>query len=501
MDSGLAHRIDAWLLPDSNRVLARLFLPGEELPEGKSRAGGIVRRVLALDEAEVADLVGQLMTDFGSRHRHYREVLLASAAAVRSHAPPTSRLSPERELLLGACFTAEYQLEGAALCNPSAVLHPDQCGMLPGQSRLAVALRAIGEGHLSSVGFATAVVGPGPQWRFEPRQLPAVAATNGAAQWRRDHLRAVLADHGHINEMSYTLLAGLPDSFTGTHLQRALDDMHPEMVGRQGVAAAVEVLRQMVGSAYTAVFPDDVELSQRVLMPTVAEESNGMEDARLVRFTDDDQTVRYLATYTAYDGRGIAPRMLSSPDLSQFSAHRLAGRAARNKGMAVFPRRVGGRYLALCRSDGETTSLASSPDGFVWSDPVLLHAPADVTEILQVGNCGPPLETSAGWLVLTHGVGPMRTYSIGALLLDLHNPTQVLGRLTRPLLSPTADEQNGYVPNVVYSCGGVLHDGRLWIPYGVGDARIGVAWVGVEDLLLALSPKVEAGAHAERVRS
>jgi predicted GH43/DUF377 family glycosyl hydrolase len=221
-------------------------------------------------------------------------------------------------------------------------------------------------------------------------------------------------------------------------------------------------------------------------MPSVAEESNGMEDARLVRFTDDDGSVRYLATYTAYDGRAIAPRLLTSDDLSQFSAHRLAGPAARNKGIAVFPRKVGGRYLALCRSDGETTSLASSADGFVWGDATLLHPPSDSSEILQVGNCGPPIETPAGWLVLTHGVGAMRRYTMGALLLDLDQPQRVIGRLTRPLLTPTTDEQDGYVPNVVYSCGSILHEGRLWIPYGIGDSRIGVAWADIGELLAAM---------------
>jgi predicted GH43/DUF377 family glycosyl hydrolase len=484
----LAHHLDVTLRPDLGRVIARLFLPGEELPHGHSRAGAIVKRVLALDEDEVVTLVAELLKDFEPRHRNYRDALLANASQVRSHVRPTTTLSPERELLLGACFTAEFAVEGAALCNPSAVLHPDQTGLLPGQARLAVSLRAIGEGHLSSIGFVTALVGPGPEWTFEPRELPVVAGTSSLASWRRELLRAVLLDHGHIDELSYSILSALPEAFTGLDLQRALIESHPDMLGRQGAQATVTLLRHLVASAYEVEFDDDVSLSQRVLLPSAAEESNGMEDARFVRFTGEDGNVEYRATYTAYDGRHIAPRLLTSPDLRIFAAHRLAGPAARNKGLALFPRLVNGVHLSLCRSDGESTSLAYSDDGFVWGVPHPLHLPSASWETLQVGNCGPPMETEAGWLVLTHGVGPMRVYTISALLLDLVNPGRIIARLPDPLLRTAADEREGYVPNVVYSCGGTIHDGRLWIPYGIGDARISVAWVDVDELIAAMVP-------------
>jgi predicted GH43/DUF377 family glycosyl hydrolase len=242
----------------------------------------------------------------------------------------------------------------------------------------------------------------------------------------------------------------------------------------------------VVSSAYQVTFDDDVALEQRVIMPSAADESNGMEDARFTRFLDADGVVDYRATYTAYDGQQIAPRLLTSPDLRTFHARRLAGSAARNKGMALFPRLVNGRHLALCRADGESTALASSTDGFTWTAQQLVHVPAASWETVQVGNCGPPIETDRGWLVLTHGVGAMRTYSIGALLLDLDDPSIVVGRLEHPLLEPEPAEQDGYVPNVVYSCGGLVHDGLLWLPYGIGDARIGVAYVPVADVLAAL---------------
>jgi predicted GH43/DUF377 family glycosyl hydrolase len=228
-------------------------------------------------------------------------------------------------------------------------------------------------------------------------------------------------------------------------------------------------------------------LEQRIIMPSASDESHGVEDARFTRFTAEDGTVDFRATYTAYDGRRVAPRLLTSPDLRVFRAHHLAGPAARNKGMAVFPRLVNGQHLALCRTDGESTGVASSADGLTWTAPRLVHVPTASWESLQVGNCGPPIETRAGWLVLTHGVGAMRTYSIGAMLLDLDDPTIVLGRLAHPLLEPESRERNGYVPNVVYSCGGIVHHDVLWIPYGIGDSRVGVAHVALDALLDALS--------------
>ncbi len=296
----------------------------------------------------------------------------------------------------------------------------------------------------------------------------------------------MLADHGTIDGLAHNVLVSLPPLFTGHDLQRVLERMPQDLLGRPGVQETIDLLRRLVASAYEVEFAPDVDLGQRVLLPSAAEESNGLEDARFVLFTGDDGTVEYRATYTAYDGSRIAPRLLTSPDLRTFEAHRLAGPAARNKGMALFPRTIGGRHFSLCRSDGESTSVASSDDGFVWGAPVQVQEPLAAWEVLQVGNCGPPLETGRGWLVLTHGVGPMRCYAIGAILLDLDDPTRVLARLEQPLLRTRTDEQEGYVPNVVYSCGGLLHDGRLWLPYGIGDARIGVAWTDVEELLDAM---------------
>ncbi|MBN9620655.1 MAG: glycosylase, partial [Actinobacteria bacterium] len=430
-----AHRLPVELHADPARVVAQLFVPGEQAHQTHSRVAAIVDRVLALDEAEVEQQAARLVEDFGPRHHAYPQLLARHAAIAAAHLDESVGLSLARSRVLGASFTAEYATEGAALCNPCAVAHPDQTGLGPAQLRVAVSLRAIGEGHVSSIAFCTAIIGPGPTWTFTEREHPALAGVTSLAKWSNNQLRAVLTDqthaaaaHGDVDELSNAVLRGLPARFDAVDLEEAIAATSIELLARPGAAGGIDQLRRIVASAYKVDFPDDTTLAQRILRPFAADESDGMEDARFTRFTYDDASVEYRATYTAYDGRDIAPRLLLSNDLRHFHVHRLAGPAAGNKGMALFPRLVGGRHLALCRTDGENIGLASSSDGYTWSEPWLIHGPEQVWEMLQVGNCGPPIETDRGWLVLTHGVGPMRTYAIGAILLDLDDPGQVIGR-------------------------------------------------------------------------
>ncbi len=482
----VVHATDVSLRADPSRLLARLYLPGEELSENPSRVGRVAARVLALPEAEIQTMAAALLGEFGPRHRGLAELLTVHAAAVASHLPAGCVLSEARALVMGATFTAEYAVEGAALCNPSAVLHPDQDGLGPGQARVAVSLRGIGEGHISAIEFATAVIGPGARWEFCPRQGSLVSGVLERATWSLDQLRGVLQDVRAVDDLAHHVLAQLPDHFTEVELELVIAAAPASLLSRPGAPATMDTLRRVVNSAYRRTLPVDAHLTQLVLLPTVPEESNGVEDARFVRFIHSDGQPEYRATYTAYDGSHIVPRTLTSPDLRAFTAHRLSGPAARNKGMAMFPRTIGGRYWALCRSDGESNGITRSADGFVWDPPQIFSAPIAPWEILQSGNCGPPIETSAGWLVLTHGVGPMRVYQIGAMLLDLTDPRRVIGKLVDPLIRPETPDNLGYVPNVVYSCGAVVHDGRLWIPYGIGDTRIGVAWVHLDELIAAL---------------
>ena len=496
MSEPLARRLPVELRADPARVVAQLFIPGEQPHQTRSRVAAIVDRVMALDEADVEQRAARLVNDFRDRHHDYVGLLTRHAAIAAAHLDDPARLSPARTLVLGAGFTAEYATESAGLCNPSAVVHPDQSDLEPGQLRVAVSLRAIGEGHVSSIGFATAIIGPDTTWTFIDRDRPIVMGEISPARWSNSQLRSVLNDHteatarGGVDELSNALLLALPDHFDSTDLERVLAAAPVGLLSRPGASATTELLRRTVSSAYQVEFPPDTTLAQRVLRPAAAEESDGMEDARFTRFIGSDGAVEYRATYTAYDGRQVAPRLLLSADLRRFRTHRLAGPAAGNKGMALFPRLVRGRHLALCRTDGENISLTAPLDGYTWSQPHLVHGPTQVWEMLQVGNCGPPIETDRGWLVLTHGVGPMRSYAISAILLDLDDPSRVIGRLTQPLLEPDPDERDGYVPNVVYTCGGLIHDQRLWLPYGIDDCRVGVAWAPLERLLTQLTAPV-----------
>jgi len=479
---------DDELVADASRVVLRLFLPGEEAYDRGSRVTEIIDRILALPEEGLDEAADEMLASFHTRTDNLEGVLIDHAVTVGFHGERAKRLSRGRKIALGASFTSEYAIEGAALCNPSAVPHPDQTGLDEGQLRVAVALRGIGEGHISSIEFASAIVGPGRAWRFDPRQVPLVRPAISELRWvSKDFLRALESERP-ITEIIRAVVRWLPKTFDGHDLEEAIRALPGELVQRHDAPRDLADMRTTQASAYLATFPATSDLTQRVIQPVAPEESNGMEDARFVLYTYPDGTTGYRATYTAYDGHRIEPRLIVSRDLVTFEVHRLSGPAARNKGMALFPRRVNDEILSLARTDGESLRLARSKTGRTWTDEIPVHSPRQLWEIVQAGNCGSPIETERGWLVLTHGVGPMRRYSIGAILLDLDHPENVIGRLDGPLIEPGGALQDGYVPNVVYSCGGLVHDGVLWLPYGVGDDRVRVASVVVEDLLDAMLP-------------
>jgi predicted GH43/DUF377 family glycosyl hydrolase len=472
---------------DPSRVVARFFLPGDGLPSSHSRVTQIVARVLESPTRLTQEAADRVVAELTERHAGAADLILANARAVGSRVRGSARLTESQALVLGAAFTAEYAVEGAALCNPSAVVHPYQDGLAPDQLRVAIALRCIGEGHISSIGFAEAVIDADDTWTFAPRAAPITGPAVSVGDWSRHHFGRSLEHEGHLNDLANAVLSDLPERFTGVELEQAILSLPDQLSTRPDSRGPTQALRDMAASAYHADFPAAVPLSARVLLPVAAEEDHGMEDARFVRFTDEDGTIGYRATYTAYDGQDIAPRLITSPDLSAFAIHRLTGTGARNKGMALFPRLVGGHHLALSRTDGENISLARSADGVIWDDLGILHGPTELWELVQLGNCGAPIETDEGWVVLTHGVGPLRTYSLGALMLDLDHPSKVIARSTAPLLQPTGDLRDGYVPRVVYSCGAILHRKTLWIPVGVGDARIQIFSVPIDELIASMT--------------
>jgi predicted GH43/DUF377 family glycosyl hydrolase len=486
--TGFITRHDLTMAPDDRRVVIKLFVPGEDAQLAQNRTSRLIERILQLDEDEIARLLDDVLARFADRHHDVLAVFQHHYDLVSHRVPAEIELSPAARTLIGAYFSHEFSVEAAALCNPSMVPHPDQDELQPGQLRAAISLRQIGEGHISSIGFCTAILGPGDRLEVEERTGPLMIGPRTGARHRREMLVAGLVEEGVDNEASATVLSALPERYDDDEFEEVLAHLPGELLARPTTADALEAIRRIVATDYAVTFPATVPLDQRVLWPATPAESNGMEDARFVRFTDAAGKVMYKATYTAYDGRHIGGRQLVTKDLRHFEVTALRGPAARNKGMALFPRAIRGRHLALCRSDGETLGLSTRDDGMQWQEPVPLLMPHRGWDLIQVGNCGSPIETPAGWLVLTHGVGPMRRYAIGAMLLDLHEPERVIADLPHGLLDPDEVEREGYVPNVVYSCGGLVHDGRFWLPYGASDVRVGFASVALDDLIARMVP-------------
>ena len=476
------------LVPDPRRVIAKPYLPGEELiPGGDSRSGLLMQRVLAIPEAEVAALLDRVISSFGARHRGFLELLEEHHDLVAHHIGRGARISRERRLLIGAYFSHEYSVEGAALLNPSIVLSPDQSGCGPGQGRFVMSLRAVGEGHISSIEFRSGIIDAAGELTFDPAGAALVSGHRAAPAWYgREQFRAKLVELGADNAITHRVLDRLDERFTRPALEEALAWLEENGPSQVISHETTKMIRMLAASSYVTTFPADSKLGERVIFPAGPHETRGMEDARFVRFTDRDGSTRYYATYTAFDGFEILPQLIETEDFTTFAISTLHGGAAQNKGMALFPRPVGGRYVMLSRKDRENLYLSTSDDVRVWSETRELHRPSAPWELLQIGNCGSPLETDAGWLVLTHGVGPMRTYAIGAILLALEDPGRVIGCLREPLLTADASEREGYVPNVVYSCGGLIHADQLVLPYGFSDCGVGVARCLLPDLLAEL---------------
>ena len=396
-------------------------------------------------------------------------------------------LSPARRLLIGAYFTHEYSIEAAALGNPSMVLAPDQSGLRDGESRFIISLRAIGEGHISSIEFRSGVINANQEIALDEPSRHAVTGRRTAATYDKGFFATKLGDLHAFNDIVQQVLSGLGQQFTMADLEAAILALDAQGVERTIAFETTRILHWLASSNYRLSFEDSVELSERVIFPGGPTESHGMEDARLVRFVHDDGRVVYYATYTAFDGFKILPQLLETTDFLSFRIATLSGECAQNKGIALFPRKLDGQFLALGRHDNVNNFLMTSPDIRVWRETEKIQEPERPWELMQLGNCGSPIETEAGWLVITHGVGPFRRYTLGALLLDLDDPSRVIGHLKEPLLEPAAHEREGYVPNVVYSCGSMVHGDHLVLPYGFADVGASIATIEMEGLLNRLT--------------
>lgn len=481
----LVKRTDVFINPDRARVLIRPFLPATE-----QRIVKIIARLLALPESEIELLLTQVLTEFSGRHHKTRELFLERFERVRAYLVTDLRLSEARQLVIGSYFTHEYSLEAAALFNPSIVPHPDQTELPAGSLRFVLSLRATGEGHVSSITFRTGVIDVANQitintpTRFVTEPQPVRDSTYDKLRFAQQ-----LGELGFGGEFTKRTLAGLGPTFSLAQLRVSVAIVQNQLTAAdpaQALATSDAIMTHAL-SNYQVRFPADQRMSERVIFPQSPSQSHGIEDARFVLFRADDGAETYFATYTAYDGRTTFPQLLQTKDFLEFSFATLGGPAVQNKGMALFPRQIDGRYVMLSRQDNENIFVMFSDDLHVWRSATLILKPTFAWEFVQLGNCGSPIETERGWLVLSHGVGAMRKYSIGAFLLDRDDPTKVLGRLSEPLLTPSEDEREGYVPNVVYTCGAMLHGRELIIPYAVSDYATRFATVSLDELLAAMT--------------
>jgi predicted GH43/DUF377 family glycosyl hydrolase len=470
--------------PDNRRVLVRPFITSDA-----TSIRHIIDRALSLRPDEVGEQLALIRADFDARHVDLEHRWQRNFELVQPHVPGDASLDRERQLYLGALFSGEYALESAALFNPSIVAHPDQGDLPAGAIRYILSLRATGEGHISSIEFRSGLIHA--DGAIEVDKVSRFVIAPGVKEnptYRRTIFQHKLQEMGFENEWSWQVINSLGPDFTRRQLEEAMTRATEgiETLPRE-IERTRECIQWLARSNYEVHFAPTTTLSQRIIFPVSPNETNGIEDARFVRFVDDDGSVVYYATYTAYNGHAILPQFIETRDFASFAVCTLNGQAVQNKGMALFPRRIDGRYAMISRQDDENLFLMRSDNLHFWNEPQLLRRPTLPWEFVKIGNCGSPIETAEGWLVITHGVGPMRRYCIGAILLDLEDPSVVIGWLEKPLVEPTGDAREGYVPNVVYSCGAMLHGDRLILPYALSDTSSTIVTLKIRDLLSALT--------------
>ncbi|MEI8128646.1 MAG: glycoside hydrolase family 130 protein [bacterium] len=467
-------RIDEKFLPNCSRVIIKPHIPKEE-----DRIHRIIARVLSLSEEQVEQILGRVTTNFSNRHKHIWDAFDTNYNEIKRFIPHDLQMSNNRRALLGAYFSCEYSIQAAAFFNPSIVAHPDQSGVDKDSLRFILSFRSVGEGHISSIEFRSGVVDKNCEFVFD-KVSPYAERANIASNPIYDKttffrkLTEMQKTENVISKMVYDLL---PDEFLLSDLMGVL-----EMVIDSEHKDVGENIMWLAKSNYELQFKLEQELSEKIIFPASQNDSNGIEDARFVRFVDDDGSVTYYATYTAYNGHKILPQIIETQDFLTFKMITLNGEFSKNKGMALFPRKINGKYMMISRVDGENLYLMSSDNIHFWHNAELLKVPENSWEFVQIGNCGSPIETEYGWILLTHGVGPMREYSIGVILLDIENPVKIIGNMSEPLLSCNQEEREGYVPNVVYSCGAILHHKNLIIPYAMSDTCSGIATIALSEL-------------------
>lgn len=470
--------------PDPKRVIARFFFNGND------RAIEVIERVMDISEEIAFGIVSPLLQEYSKRHRNITRVLNRHCSKLKPLFVELNidydTLTVNRKLLIGSYFTHEYSIESAAFFNPSIVEDPDQTELEDGQRRVIISFRAVGEGHISSITFRRGLID-----KFNNITILPAGNYIDEAEIVRNAVynKKLFFDKAVITQINIDVLheleGKLDHHFEYANLRRIILDSQKLQESDMKKLEYDKVL-WLADSYYEIVFSLDTDISDRVIFPISEYERKGIEDARFVQFTNDDGSSVYYATYTAYDGSLIMPKLLQTTDFYNFKIMPLYGAGAQNKNLALFPRKINGKFAMISRIDGCNNYIMYSDKINIWEKPILLQQPKFTWEFIQIGNCGSPIETKDGWLVITHGVGPMRRYVLGASLLKLDDPEIEVGRLSEPLLIPNSDEREGYVPNVLYSCGAIVHNGMLVIPYGVSDSSTAFAEVCLDDLLTKL---------------
>ncbi len=471
--------------PDLKRVVARFFFNGE------ARAKAIIQKVADMTDIEVNLTIMPILREFSRRHRNITRIFERHAEKVSHLFVPLGlsygNMNYHRRLLIGSYFTNEYSIESAAFFNPSIVEDIDQSGLEEGEKRIIISFRAVGEGHVSSIAFRNGLINRNNEIELEdPGNYIDEAEVKRNAVYEKQSFFQNAVSIKLPDSIMHEIQNCLSDQFEYLALKRAIRDLQQRYQVDHLLKKELERVLWLADSYYELNFSLDTDISDRIIFPYSDAESRGIEDARFVRYTDEDGSVTYYATYTAFDGTTIQPKLLQTSDFYYFKILPLYGEGAQNKNLALFPRKINGKYVMISRIDGINGYIMNSDCINIWENPQILQTPKYPWEFVQVGNCGSPIETPEGWLVITHGVGPMRTYCIGASLLDLNDPRIEIGRLKEPLLMPTKDEREGYVPNVLYSCGSIIHNKELIIPYGLSDYASGFATVNLEKLLATI---------------
>ncbi|MDN3583791.1 glycoside hydrolase family 130 protein [Mucilaginibacter flavus] len=467
--------------PDPKRVIARFFFNGND------RAKEVIQRVMEISEEIAFSIISPLLQEYSKRHRNITRVLNRHCSKLKPLFAELNidfdTLTVNRKLLIGSYFTHEYSIESAAFFNPSIVEDPDQTELEDGQRRVIISFRAVGEGHISSITFRRGLIDKDNNITIEPAgsyideaEIVRNAVYNKKLFFEKAAITQINIDV--INELE----SKLDHHFEYANLRRIIIDSQRLQESDMKKLEYDKVL-WLADSYYEIVFSLDTDISDRVIFPISEYERKGIEDARFVHFTNDDESKVYYATYTAYDGSLIMPKLLQTTDFYNFKIMPLYGAGAQNKNLALFPRKINGKFVMISRIDGCNNYIMYADKINIWEKPILLQHPTFTWEFVQIGNCGSPIETKDGWLMITHGVGPMRRYVLGASLLKLDDPAVEIGRLKEPLLIPNSDEREGYVPNVLYSCGAIVHNEKLIIPYGVSDSSTAFAEVSLQELL------------------